>query len=71
MVKCGYDLGVILCHDGKVILYTANNCINDILWEKYVQNFRSDGYSEFDAQVLALNKFKNNVVTFCYISLVI
>ena len=60
MVNYGYDLGIVLCHNGKVILYTANHCIDDTLWERYVQNFLLDGCDEFSAQIQALNKFKDN-----------
>lgn len=54
----GYKCGYIACHDGRVFGYTADERINETLYDLYIKNGINDGLSEFDAQIAALNKMK-------------
>lgn len=61
MLNDKYTVGIILCHNGKIFLYSANNKIDPDLWSKYVEIFLYDGYNEYDAQILALEKFQDDI----------
>lgn len=56
----GYRCGCIACHDGKVFVYTSSEEINERLYYMYLKAFLNDGAAEYDAQINALNKLKNN-----------
>ena len=53
-----YQIGFVACHDGKVFGYTANERINERLYNMYIQQFVTDGHDEYHAQLLALDKLK-------------
>lgn len=52
----GYKKGFVACHNGRVFGYTANEEINERIYNMYVERFTKDGYDEFGAQMRALNK---------------
>lgn len=54
--KNGYKKGFIACHNGKIFGYTANEEVNERVYNMYIEHFIKDGYSEYDAQIRALNK---------------
>lgn len=54
--KCGY----IACHNGKLFAYTADEEISPLLNEGYIAKFISQGYSVYDAQMMAINKLAEN-----------
>lgn len=51
-----YSKSVVACHDGKVFVYDSNSIIEQKLYDLYIAQFISDGYSEYDAQILTLKK---------------
>lgn len=60
-VECKYSLGIIICHDGTIFIYTAKRKINVELWSKYVEEaYRNGASDERVAQLVALNKFEAN-----------
>ena len=52
----GYKKGFVACHNGKVFGYTANEEINERIYNMYVERFIKDGHDEFEAQMRALDK---------------
>lgn len=58
--KNNYKCGYIACHNGKVFGYTANEEINERLCNAYAEDYMKDGCSEFEAQIRALEKLKEN-----------
>ncbi len=56
----GYKRGVVACHNGKVFVYTSEQEVSEDLYSLYVSSYISDGNSEYDAQLKALNKLREN-----------
>ncbi|MGN1132980.1 MAG: phage minor capsid protein, partial [Oscillospiraceae bacterium] len=56
----GYAKGIVICHNGKVFVYTSEQEIREDLYSLYVSSYISDGMSEYDAQLNAINKLKDN-----------
>jgi len=61
MLDDKYIIGIVLCHDGKIFIYSSNKRIDSDLWSKYVEIFLYDGYDEYEAQILALEKFQDDI----------
>ncbi|MGN0609677.1 MAG: hypothetical protein ACI4J6_10755 [Oscillospiraceae bacterium] len=55
-----YKIGYVACHNGKIFAYTSNQEISESLFELYILEYSSEGLSEYDAQLKALNKIKEN-----------
>lgn len=51
-----YKKGFVACHNGRVFGYTANEEINERIYNMYIERYTKDGYDEFEAQMKALNK---------------
>lgn len=58
MFEHGYKTAFVVCHDGKIIQYISNQRISEELYSMYVDQFRSNGFSEYEAQWKALEKLK-------------
>lgn len=56
-IEAGYDVGIVLCHDGTIYMYTANNKISIGLMELYIQKEYQKCRDEKEAQCKALDKF--------------
>lgn len=56
----GYNKGVVVCHDGKVFTYSSKQKVENRLYDMYIQGYVSDGLSEYEAQIQALEKLKSN-----------
>lgn len=54
--KNGYKKGFVACHNGKIFGYTANEEVNERIYNMYIESFLKDGFDEYDAQMKALNK---------------
>lgn len=53
--KHGYNLCLVICHDGKVFKYGAyEECYEDLYLIK-LASFIKDGYNDYEAQVMTLN----------------
>lgn len=58
----GYNMGVVICHDGKVFLYSADEKLNEKYYNLLVAKKLKQGYNDYEARVLTLyepqEKFK-------------
>ncbi len=54
-VRCGYQEGIVLCHDGAIYRYRANRQISERLVELYVSYYYEIVHDEKLAQLNALN----------------
>lgn len=54
----GYSLGVVVCHNGAIYSYVANEKISEVYYNLKVADFLKMGYTEAEAQVEALKKLK-------------
>lgn len=59
-LRHGYAVAFVVCHDGKIIQYVAEEEISERLYSLYIQEFLSNGYTEYEAQWKALEKLKEN-----------
>lgn len=59
-VEAGYQVGIVLCHDGTVYMYTARNTISLELMEMYIYKEYQLCHNEKEAQLRALDRFVNN-----------
>lgn len=55
-----YKLGIIACHNGKIFAYKSYEEVNERVYGMYIGYAISEGKSEYDAQIEALNKLKEN-----------
>lgn len=55
-----YVAGIVLCHNGKIYMYSANEEINKNYYELLVESYIKNGYNEDRAQVLALSEIQMN-----------
>ena len=53
-----YDIGIVLCHDGKVFTYKSFKPIRQSEYEMYIGKFYSIFHNEYDAQVHTLKEFQ-------------
>lgn len=56
----GYKCGFVACHDGKVFAYTSEQEVSEDLYSLYISSFLSEGFTEYEAQIKALDKLKEN-----------
>ena len=56
----GYEKSIVLCHDGKVFQYISYETISEDLYNMYIKKYINQGMPEFQAQLEALNKIKEN-----------
>ncbi len=56
----GYVMGFVACHNGKVYAYTSRQLLSQQLYDLYVGEYIDELYDEFQAQILTLNKLKEN-----------
>lgn len=55
-----YKIGYVVCHNGKIYAYTSNQEVSENLYELYITEYALNGSSEYEAQLKALNKIKEN-----------
>lgn len=55
-----YTLGVVVCHDGSLYIYSANERINENYYKLIVEAYLKIGYNEKEAQIKALNELQEN-----------
>ena len=56
----GYALGIIICHDGRIFMYSANEEINEDYYKMVVENYLKHGYNEDESQMMALFEIQKN-----------
>jgi hypothetical protein len=55
-----YTVGIVICHDGRIYMYSANERINEDYYKLVVERFIRSGYNEDEAQVAALLRIQQN-----------
>ena len=55
-----YVLGIVVCHNGKVFIYSANEQINENYYKLVVEGYLKQGYNENDSQMMALFELQKN-----------
>ena len=58
--KNGYEIGVVICHNGRVFKYSSKQEISKLLYNLYIGEYIDKGNNEFDAQLKTLEKLKEN-----------
>ena len=53
-----YDIGIIICHDGKVFIYSSKEEINEDYYKLTVEEYLKNGYNEYEAQISALKELQ-------------
>ena len=57
--KNKYSIGIVVCHDGKIYKYSAEEEISEKYFEHLVAKYFNQGYTEDVAQVVSLNYAKD------------
>lgn len=52
----GYQLGVVLCHNGQVYIYRSNEFVEPDYFMMVVAQFKKQGYNEAEAQLAAIEE---------------
>lgn len=55
-----YNIGVVVCHDGSIYLYSADEKIDNDYYSMVVERYLKSGYNNNEAQIMALNKIMEN-----------
>lgn len=55
-----YKKGLIICHNGKVFVYTSNCEIELRLYNIYIEKYVGEELSEYESQINTLIKLKKN-----------
>lgn len=50
----GYNMGIVICHDGKVFLYSAEEKLNEKYYNLLVAKKLKQGYNDYEARIIAL-----------------
>lgn len=53
-----FGVGIIICHDGKIFLYSSNEYINENYYEILVEKFYRIYHDIYEAQIFALDKVR-------------
>lgn len=54
-----YELGIVICHDGKIFCYRSSDNISLVLYSLYVADYYNELHDEFQAQIHALNELSD------------
>lgn len=55
----GYQLGIVICHDGKVFIYRSGEFVDEATFGFYIADGKKSGYNEYEAQIYALDKLSD------------
>lgn len=53
-----YEIGIVVCHDGRVYMYSAEERINVNYYKLTVEDYLKNGYNEDTAQIEALKEMQ-------------
>lgn len=53
-----YEIGIVICHDGRVYMYSAEEKINVNYYKLIVEDYLKNGYNEDTAQIEALKELQ-------------
>ena len=51
----GYTIGIIVCHNGKIYMYSVSEEISEQYYNMTVAEYLNQGYDECTAQIMSLN----------------
>ncbi len=54
-----YDIGIVVCHDGKIFIYSSGQEINEDYYKLTVEEYLKSGYNEYEAQIWALEELQS------------
>lgn len=54
-----YGIGIVVCHDGKIFLYSSGQEISNDYYNLTVVEYLKSGYNEYEAQILALEELQS------------
>lgn len=55
-----YVIRIVVCHDGRVYMYSANERVNENYYKLVVEGYLKNGYNEDEAQIKALCEIQKN-----------
>lgn len=55
-----YTLGLVVCHNGSVFMYSASEYINSEYYNLVVADYIKAGYNDYEAQINAINELQEN-----------
>lgn len=55
-----YKIGFVACHNGKVFRYTSEQEVSKTLYNLYIKEYLDENLSEYETQLKALQKLKEN-----------
>lgn len=55
-----YNMGIVICHDGKIFLYAANEKISETYYNLLVAKKLNQGYNEYEARLIVLQEMQND-----------
>ena len=53
-----YSVGIVICHDGRIYMYSAEERINVGYYKMTVEDYLKTGYNEDTAQIIALREIQ-------------
>lgn len=56
-----YEIGIVICHDGRVYMYSAEERINVNYYKLTVEDYLKNGYNEDTAQIEALKEMQKKL----------
>lgn len=56
-----YEIGIVICHDGRVYMYSAEERINVNYYKLTVEDYLKNGYNEDTAQIEALKELQKKI----------
>lgn len=54
----GYNIGLVICHDGKIFLYAANEKVSENYYNLLVAKKLNQDYNEYEARMVALQELQ-------------
>ena len=53
-----YDIGIVVCHNGKIFIYSSKQAINEDYYKLTIEKYLKSGYNEYEAQMHTLSKLQ-------------
>ena len=54
-----YNMGLVICHDGKIFLYAAEEELNEAYYDLLVAKKIKQGYNEFEGRCMVLEEMQD------------
>lgn len=54
-----YNMGLVICHDGKIFLYAAEEELNEVYYDLLVAKKIKQGYNEFEGRCMVLEEMQD------------